>query len=429
MSPNLRSGQTSVSLMSPNTSQVSALDSLRFGFIASIVASVSLPLYISLPLVYAGEFGLPVAQVGIILMLVRLLDGFTDPLFGRLIDRTKERRFQKWIIPASVLLTIAYGLVLNPPTSVLTKTSLLIYLAVFTLFVSLANGVISVAVHAWPPCWTSELPEQKKLVNRREQFTVIGVITATLLVTQSQNTLFISYLFCLTVIIYFAANNLPGQDGTSTARSRLQLSALAPLRWTLTYLFLNALANAVAATLFLFFVTDYLLFSKGAGGQLLIVYFIASLVGISLWSKIINRLQPKMTLSVSMTLSIIVFLSTIFLDSSNAPYFWVICFLNGLIVGAELICPSLIISLKLSKNGDLKENPSTVFGVWSLLTKLSLAVAAGLSLPAIGLYGYNPGVSKGSVVLLAAYVGIPCALKLASLALVILEKPYGKNSL
>jgi Na+/melibiose symporter-like transporter len=59
-------------------------------------------------------------------------------------------------------------------------------------------------------------------------------------------------------------------------------------------------------------------------------------------------------------------------------------------------------------------------GWWNLATKLNLALAAGLSLPLLGLWGYAPGQQDEHAVLALslAYGLLPCVLKLlAALAL------------
>jgi Na+/melibiose symporter-like transporter len=80
---------------------------------------------------------------------------------------------------------------------------------------------------------------------------------------------------------------------------------------------------------------------------------------------------------------------------------------------------------------------ASAFGLWNLATKLNLAAAAGLALPALGLLGYAPGqtpaspasatatatVSLSGIEALALmYALVPCALKLLA-ALLLLRAP------
>ena len=53
------------------------------------------------------------------------------------------------------------------------------------------------------------------------------------------------------------------------------------------------------------------------------------------------------------------------------------------------------------------------FGLWTLATKLNLALAAGIGLPLLAALGYAPGAKEaGALAALAfVYAAIPCVLK------------------
>ncbi|MBY0465596.1 MAG: MFS transporter, partial [Burkholderiales bacterium] len=55
-------------------------------------------------------------------------------------------------------------------------------------------------------------------------------------------------------------------------------------------------------------------------------------------------------------------------------------------------------------------------GWWALAAKLNLALAAGLALPLLGLWGYQPGSAdpQGLAALTLAYSSLPGVLKLAA---------------
>ncbi len=50
------------------------------------LAGLALPLYVIVPTFYSDVIGLQIAAVGAVLLLIRILDAFTDPLFGWLAD-------------------------------------------------------------------------------------------------------------------------------------------------------------------------------------------------------------------------------------------------------------------------------------------------------------------------------------------------------
>jgi glycoside/pentoside/hexuronide:cation symporter, GPH family len=70
-----------------STDSFSLRSGLRYGLLGLPLAFVALPLYVVLPNYYARELGMPLATLGALLLLARLLDALIDPWLGGLIDR------------------------------------------------------------------------------------------------------------------------------------------------------------------------------------------------------------------------------------------------------------------------------------------------------------------------------------------------------
>ncbi|MCY1377720.1 MFS/sugar transport protein [compost metagenome] len=64
--------------------------------------------------------------------------------------------------------------------------------------------------------------------------------------------------------------------------------------------------------------------------------------------------------------------------------------------------------------GERGRREGAYLGWWNFAAKLNLALAAGLSLPLLALFGYSPGARDPAAlqVLTLAYCLLPCALKL-----------------
>ena len=80
------------------------------------LAVVGLPLVLFIPPLY-GELGVSLSSMGVILMLARLSDVFTDPLIGLLSDKTKGRlgRRKPWIVLGAPLLAVSTYFLFMPP--------------------------------------------------------------------------------------------------------------------------------------------------------------------------------------------------------------------------------------------------------------------------------------------------------------------------
>jgi Na+/melibiose symporter-like transporter len=183
---------------------------------------------------------------------------------------------------------------------------------------------------------------------------------------------------------------------------------------------LNGLASAVPATLVLFFVQDLLQAPKAMEPLFLGLYFAAGALSFPLWLQVIDRIGLLRTWATGMTLSVLAFVSVITLGAGDTTGFLVVCALSGMALGADLTVPGALLNQLIDRCGERGRTDGAFMGWWNLATKLNLALAAGLSLPLLGLWGYAPGQQDADAVLALglAYGLLPCVLKLlAGLAL------------
>ena len=106
---------------------------VSYSFVGFILSISALPLYIATPSIYAG-LGQTIFVTGMMLMIIRLVDAFTDPIFGSLIDRTGGHRFLRWLNPSLIILASSVFFLFNPPDS-LNEFGLVIWLTVFAILV------------------------------------------------------------------------------------------------------------------------------------------------------------------------------------------------------------------------------------------------------------------------------------------------------
>jgi Na+/melibiose symporter-like transporter len=84
-----------------------------------------------------------------------------------------------------------------------------------------------------------------------------------------------------------------------------------------------------------------------------------------------------------------------------------------------LTAPPALLAGLLRREAPDGSQDGAFFGWWQMATKLNLALAAGLALPALAAWGYAPGAQDPQALraLTWAYCLLPCALKLAAAAL------------
>jgi Na+/melibiose symporter-like transporter len=89
-----------------------------------------------------------------------------------------------------------------------------------------------------------------------------------------------------------------------------------------------------------------------------------------------------------------------------------VCAVSGAALGADLALPPAMLADAIEPSQ--RANTGLYFGVWALVAKFSLALAAGAALPLLGTLGYVPGEPSTAGVLSALYALLPVAFKLVA---------------
>jgi GPH family glycoside/pentoside/hexuronide:cation symporter len=87
--------------------------------------------------------------------------------------------------------------------------------------------------------------------------------------------------------------------------------------------------------------------------------------------------------------------------------------LSGIAVGTDLTIPASMVADLGEKQG----STGAYFGIWNLVAKVNLALAAGVALPLLAILGYEPGNPAHPEILIGAYVLLPLALKTVAVIL------------
>ena len=397
-----------------------------YGLMGLPLAMAALPLYVHLPRFYGEHLGVGLAALGGLLLVLRLADGLLDPLLGAWSDRARSRRT---LIALSVPV-LAAGMVALFAPQVRGEGPLLGWLAVSLALVYVAFSLATINHSAWGAELSSDPVERTRITAVREGLALGGVVIASLAPALLGGDggddaglprfalLFVAIAFgCLAVL--FAA---PEGARPAAPRGPLFAGMIGPLRdpmfRTLLAVFVaNGIASAVPATLVLFFVADVLQ-AEARQGWFLALYFVAGAAGMPLWIRLSARFGKVRSWLLAMLAAIAAFVWAAFLGAGDATAFAAICVLSGLALGADLALPPSILADVIGRRGRM-ESTGAYFGVWTLATKLNLALAAGIALPLLAALGYSPGVQEPQALraLALVYAALPCALKLVAVVL------------
>lgn len=368
---------------------------LTYGILAIPLAFLGLPLYIYLPNFYVNEFALNIALVGGAMFVSRLLDMFADPFIGRLSDVYLKKKHM--ILIGSLLLIIGFYFLIYP------LYFNIIWLFIFSLITYIGFSFVSIAYFSLNANLGRNYQDNTRLSFSREVFTILGVLIALILpyifgfADDSKKSLnliflclFISLPICLFVFLFYLEEKKSFNKVKSFKSSIKEfLDDFTKSKTIFKAFILNNLANAIPATLFLFYVQLVLQVPEFTG-VLLILYFSCGVLALPIWIFLSKKIQKHKLWMISMFIASCAFIFVPFLDSKEYIYFGIICIISGLSLGADMALPTSMqadIAQKSSKSGN--EITGTLFGFWAMITKFSLAFAVFISFSILELADFN----------------------------------------
>lgn len=406
-------------------------DGLSYGAMGLPVAFVALPLYVTLPSHYASRFGVPLAVLGALLLIVRLLDAVADPLIGRWCDRlfaASHARFMATLAVASIALATGFHALFFPPQAAARGTLLLGWAAGCLTLTYLAYSLVAVAHQAWGARLGGGATDRARVVSWREGLSLLGVMTASVLPSVSgmlvTSAAFAALLALGWAALWWAPRPVASVMDQATATPVLAASAttgltrpwrVAAFRRLLAIYLLNGVASAVPATLVLFFIRDRLQ-TPALEPLFLGSYFAAAALSMPAWVRGVARFGLERCWLAGMLMAVAGFCWAALLCAGDALSYGLVCVATGVALGADLAVPAALLAGVVQRAGDAGRGEGAYFGWWNFATKLNLALAAGVSLPLLSALGYQPGRpdAAGLWALTTLYCLLPCALKLGA---------------
>ncbi len=408
--------------------------SVAYGSNAFPLAAAFIALQVFIPTFYAESTGLSLSAVGIVLLIARLCDTVTDPIVGYLSDRTPTalHRRKLFVVVAAPLICVSTYYLFNPPGQVTW-----VYLLVWTIAIYVAGTLSIVPYAAWGAELSSDYHERSKITGMRVAFGLFGSLAALLVAvffssensTHLDQTLFgVTCLVIVTILVttvllfVFVPDNKDITLPDNTIREAWKvISGPTPFRQLLMSFFLNAVGNAIPASLFILYVT-HVLGAADKVGVLLFLYFVCSAVSVPFWVAVAKRFGKHQTWTIAILLAAAFFVWTPFLNEHTIVWFYVIVAVTGFATGADLVLPAAI-------NGDLIEwdelhtgykRPGLFFALWGTASKLSFALAIGIAFPLLDLIGFSATDANNANAIqgLSVLYGLPCiGFKLTALFL------------
>lgn len=391
---------------------------------AAVLSGAGLPIYIYAPKYYADTYGVSLTVLGSVLGGLRFFDVVQDPVLGWVSERLRRAKPFAVTVGAVILALSMIGLFgITPPIDPvwwfgLTITGLFSAFSFLTINFY-AQGIAKAG---------NVLGGHVRLAAWRESGALFGVclaaIAPTLLMDVAADP-FAAFAWGFAAATAVAAFFMWREwtpapvEQEPTPIGTILSDPLA--RRLLVLALINATPVAVSSTLFLFFVESRL---DGAGweGALLVLFFLSAAVASPFWSILARRYGTKPVLLSAMVLAVASYGWALALGAGDVGAFAIICVLSGATIGADL---TLLPALFAKRMSYISPTGGQGFGLWSLVSKFTLAFAAVLMLPLLESQGFSAGTDNPAAVLTlltVLYAAVPCVLKLVAIGLLAATK-------
>jgi glycoside/pentoside/hexuronide:cation symporter, GPH family len=419
----------------------SAPDLLRYGLLGLPLAFVALPLVVQWPAHAASQWGLPLAALGTMLVAVRVLDALVDPWIGRRADgwfAASPALPWRALGVAAALLCAGFFALFFVPSAVLEPRAesgaLMLWATAALVLTYLGYSLAQVVHQAWAARLGGNELQRSRWVGAREACALVGVLVASVLPTLAGWAvtgwtlagLLLVGLWALhgfrqapVAAVLTEASQRPGA-APSPAPAKAQASPWASpsFRSLLLVYTLNGLAASIPASLVLFFIRDRIQAPATFEALALAAYFAAAAAAVPLWVRAVARKGLVVTWMWGMALSIAAFMGAAVLGAGDEVAYLLICVTSGAALGADLVVPPALLAGVIQRTGAQGQAEGRWFGWWSMATKLTLALAAGIALPLVQVLGYQPGAREPQALaaLGLVYALLPCLIKALALA-------------
>ncbi|HML81261.1 MAG: MFS transporter [Betaproteobacteria bacterium] len=415
--------------LTPAAAPLHALALLRYGAPSLAFAFVALPLYVYLPEHYATRYAVPLGYLGGVLLLTRFADALFDPWLGRLADHLLRRGWAKPALLAACALMFAgfaalFALPALLPFAAGEWRFTLLFIAAL-LLTYLGFSAASIVHQAWGATLGADEAQLARTVAWREGLGLAGVLLAAVVPQLGGATALVA-VFAVALILSLALLRRAPDPAPHHAVAHAKLhwrSLLAPLHSRrfvalLAVFVTSGIAAAIPATLVLFFIRDRL-DAAALSGAYLFAYFAAAGLLVPIWLRAVRRWGAARCWLLGMGLAVAAFVWAALLQPGDRWGYALVVVLSGAALGPDLVMPPALLAGVIRAGGHGNRLEGSYFGVWNFATKLNLALAAGLALPLLALFGYRPGTLETGVLppLVVAYCLLPSLLKLVSAGL------------
>jgi Na+/melibiose symporter-like transporter len=378
-----------------------------FAAIALPISAAALPLNLFVPQLYASEFGIPLALIGVIFLAGRIWDVAADPLVGALSDRTRSRfgRRKPWIAVGGLLFGLTAAALFFPPRELVGPA----YLAVVLFAFYFAWSMIEIPSSAWAGEVSSDYHGRTRVVSYRAIASAIGLLAVLVLPTiidqvdPGNGTLKLQVVGAFVVLTLLPAlvltlgsfREVPVPAAPAHKTGLLKAAGLVfGDRLLLRVLVSDAavtLGQSIRGGLIVFFVVWYMELPAWASG-LYLLQFVFGVFSAPIWSRIGYRFGKRNAAILGELAQAAINLSLIFVFPGMLGLLIALTIAQGLTQGSgNLMLRAMVTDVADAHRLRTGHDRNGLFcSVFALSAKLGPAIGIGLALPLVAWLGFAP---------------------------------------
>ena len=404
------------------------------GSLALPLAIYSYPLAIWLPAHYAGHLGISLSVIGLIIMIARFTDVFTDPLMGEISDRGRTRfgRRKPYIALGAPALMVSTWFLFVPPEG----AGLVYFLVWLTLFFASAT-MIQIPFRAWGAELSGNYHVRSQVTAAREFYYLTGLLLAAAvpmiieifadggavteifaaiwrdvtgaftgeLMTRTPTSraaltgpvlMGLAYAMIVAVPILTLLILTTVKEPPPALRERVpmiegfrHLWRNGPMRRVLIIAFLVIAGESLRNAVSLFFIRDII--GIPTIGAAYFLYFISGIAAIPFWLWLGRKIGKQRAFMVTLGFVSVVSACNLLLGRGDYFAFFCLFLLKGFAFGGLQFLPLAmladVVDIDSARSGGRRAG--TYFAVLGLSEKLAAAIFTGLALNIVGLLGYH----------------------------------------
>ena len=384
-----------------------------------IVGALAVAISVHLPRYFAGHFGMGLAAVGGIFMLVRLIDCGFDPMIGLVMDRTQTRigRYRAWLMLGAPVIALGVFMLFIPQGTVSSG-----YLIFWLLVYYIGYSLITLSHASWGSVVAGKYNERSRVFGAIQ---IVSTLGATLILVipslmgkaaehSGANVRAMGWAIVIVtpIAVALAALATPERAVSDSSHERFGLRdywamiSRPDMARIIIADFCLTLGPGWMSALYLFYFHDARGFAAGSANLLLLSSIGAGVLGAIVMSRVAMKVGKHRTLQAAAAGYSIGLLSLILAPKGAFLIAAVPMFILGFLASSFTMLDRAMVAdvgdaVRLEQG---KQRVSLLYAMITSSQKIATALSIGLSFNVLAIVGFNP--KEGAVNTPGAVLGL-----------------------